>query len=234
MPHLPPAEMTEPKARPLERAWQVLRDPAEAWSLFRSYLGFGRRLRQIPVTNLTELANFIDSRASFVAQASLYGYLRTRAGQRYPQLFEDAGFIEAINIAKWQIWLACVADLSVYAGGLLYRAAPGANASLTPLILAAVEQILTRTGVPADAGPDFVAGSKDVRRRIVATEWSAIPDDGAAFTDSPPALIKWAPIVDQLKSLDEPIVINSIRFRWQEIRRDLRQSLRPDEVLRSA
>src|SRR5690606_14611445 len=112
----------QPKTRPLERVWHLLRDPAEAWVLFRSYLGFGRRLRQKPVTSLADLANFIDSRASFVAQASLYGYLRTRAGQRYPQLFENASFITAINIAKWQIWLACVSDLSVYAGGLLHQA----------------------------------------------------------------------------------------------------------------
>jgi hypothetical protein len=234
MPHLAPTEMTHSKTRPLERVWHLVRDPVAAWVLFRSYLGFGRPLRQLPIANPAELAGFIESRASFVAQTSLYGYLRTRAGQRYPQLFENASFITAINIAKWQIWLACVSDLTVYAGGLLHRAMPGASARLTPLLLAAVEEVFTRTGVPADAGPEFIAATEDVRRRIAATAWSMIPDDGEAFSESPQALIKWAPIVDQLKTLDEPIVINSVRFRWQEIRRDLRQSLRPEQILQSA
>jgi hypothetical protein len=52
--------------------------------------------------------------------------------------------------------------------------------------------------------------------------------------ESPPALVKWAPIIDELKRLDEAIVRNSVRFRWQEVRRDLRRDLDPAAVMASA
>jgi hypothetical protein len=225
--------MTSSAMQPLEKVWHLLRRPSEIWPLFRSYLGFGRRLRQEPVVDVTSLAQFLESRASFVAQTSLYGYLRTRAGQRYPQLFEDLHFVQAVNIAKWQIWLACLSDLSVYAGGLLTLSFPGKSEQVARLMSETVERVLAATGIPADSGPEFNPSAEAVRRRVATCDWRAIADDEGAFSESPAALIKWAPIVDQLKALDEPIVINSVRFRWQGIRRDLRESLRVETILES-
>jgi len=42
-------------------------------------------------------------------------------------LFETKEFLRSINIAKWQIWAACVSDLAVFSGGLLYREMPDAD-----------------------------------------------------------------------------------------------------------
>jgi hypothetical protein len=223
-------EQTDTAGVPLRRVIDLLRNPAEIWPTFRTYLGFGRRTRLDRITDLAGLQVFLETRASFVAQTSLYGYLRTRAGQRYPELFEDHGFIASINIAKWQVWLACLSDLSVYAGGLLAQA-PGATPRVGAAMLASVEAILDRTGIPADAGPDFAASAEGVRDRLRKCDWLTIGDGHAAFTESPPALIKWAPIVDNLKALDEPIVLNSVRYRWQEVRRDLRQCLDTAAIL---
>ena len=47
----------------------------------------------------------------------------------------------------------------------------------------------------------------------------------------PSALVEWAPIVDELKQMDEEIVINSVRFRWQKVRQDLREALDAGSVL---
>ena len=96
-----------------------------------------------------------------------------------------------------------------------------------------VEAILTETGVPADAGPDFAEAAQQVRARLALTDWAAVADDAGCFTESPPALVRWAPIIDDLKKLDEPIVLNSVRFRWQEVRRQFRQSLDAEAVLRA-
>jgi hypothetical protein len=49
--------------------------------------------------------------------------------------------------------------------------------------------------------------------------------DEAAFTESPAGLVRWAPVIDELKQLDEEIVRNSVRFRWQEVRRDFARHL---------
>lgn len=232
----PPGQRIVPRHVPEQREsfqWGSLR-PDRLWHTLRHYLGFARGSRAEPIRDAAALAGFIDTRASHVAQTSLYGYLRTRAGMRYPELFEDDPFVEGINIAKWQLWLACVSDLAIYAGSRLARHAPRETARVGALLQRIVDDILAATGVPAEAGGDFVAEAERVRDRIARTDWLAVGDHEDAFTESPGALVRWAPIVDELKALDEEIVRNSVRFRWQEIRRDLLRDLDADAVLASA
>ena len=70
-----------------------------------------------------------------------------------------------------------------------------------------------------------------MRERVARTDWLAVGDQEAAFTESPTALVRWAPIIDELKQLDEDIVRNSVRFRWQEVRRDFCADLDAHAVL---
>lgn len=215
----------------LAEGLRALGRPRDLWSTIRDYIGIGRRRRLEPIVDPEGLRQFLETRASHVAQTALYGYVRTRAGMRYPELFHDDGFVGSLNIAKWQMWLACLSDLAVYAGGLLVRERPEAGARAVALVRQAVAGILAGTGVPADGGPAFAETARAVLARIDGCDWASVPDDGAAFTESPPALVRWAPIVDELKELDEPIVLNSVRFRWQEVRRDLRQVLDAEALL---
>ncbi len=199
----------------------------------QEYLDPRRRRRLAPVRDGAELAQFLQTRSSYVAQMSLYGYLRTRAGMRYPELFDDDAFVGSINIAKWHVWLACLADLTVYAGGLLVLrgAAPEAAGRVAR---AAAEAVLAGTGVPEDAGGEFPEHARRVRARLADCDWARVTDGEGPFTESPPALVRWAPVVDELKELDAEIVQNSVRFRWQEVRRDLRRALDAEAVLASA
>ena len=206
--------------------------PRELLGLLRDYLGIGRRRRQEPLNSRSSLQRFIDTRASFVAQTSLYGYLRTRAGQRYPELFESDEFVGSINIAKWHVWLACLSDLAVYTGGLLVQRESGAKEQIARLILDLVDECITAAGSPDDAGDEFAAHARAVRARVADCRWDSVTDDEGPFSESPAALVQWAPIVEELKQLDDGIVRNSVRFRWQEIRRDLRRNLDAVAVLR--
>ncbi|MCL4801442.1 MAG: hypothetical protein KJ025_17760 [Burkholderiales bacterium] len=195
---------------------------------------FGReRVRGARIADPAALQEFIASRASYVAQTSLYGYLRTRAGQRSTELFSNDAFVVSINIAKWNLWLACVGDLAIYAGGLLARRAAG-RADVAPLMESILERLLAATGVPPEAGPEFAELADRVRARVAACDWRTVEDGEGPFVESPAALVRFAPIVDQLKALDEGIVRNSVRFRWQEVRRDLRRGLETDALLAHA
>ena len=81
------------------------------------------------------------------------------------------------------------------------------------------------------AVPLFADGAKAVRDRLSRCDWHAFDDDECAFTASPEALVRHAPIIPELMALDEEIVRNSVRFRWQEVRRELRATLDADTVL---
>lgn len=215
-----------PQNAAVQPIWVRVSDALRRW-----YLRW-RRLE--PVRDVAALRLFLQTRASHVAQMTLYGYLRTRAGTRFPELFENDAFVVSINIAKWHVWLACLADLAVYAGSLLRRNARTSPEEVGALMRRLVEEILAETGTPADAGPQYGAHVQRVRTRLALCEWNAPEDGGAAFTESPEALVHWAPIVDDLKALDAEIVRNSVRFRWHEVRRDLSHNLDPAAVLASA
>lgn len=206
----------------------------ELWDSFTDYLGLGRRRRSEPVVDRDGLQGFLESRASHVAQVSLYGYLRTRTGMRYPELFDDDPFVVSINIAKWQMWLACLSDLAVYTGGLLARHSTASTREVGRLMTEVVDAILTETGKPEDSDDTFLASADAVRARIAGCDWAQVTDGAGPFSESPNALVRWAPVVDEFKRLDGVIVKNSVRFRWQEVRRDLRRDLDPERVLESA
>jgi hypothetical protein len=208
--------------------WRTLARPVGLWRTIRGFLGAGPWKRGTPIVDRDGLQRFLDSRSSFVAQTSLYGYLRTRAGMRYSELFSNEDFARATDAAKWRVWLACLADLSVYAGGLVARRTRGDNGRIASLMNATVETILSANAAGIDP-----AHVQRVRARLALCDWAAVPDDATAFSDSPRTLIECAPVVDQLKQLDEEIVRNSVRFRWQEIRRELRRDLDAEALLAS-
>lgn len=196
----------------------------------REHLG-GSRRRSGPITDRDALAAFLDTRSNHMAQTSLYGYLRTRAGMRYPELFDDDPFVVSINIAKWNVWVACLSDLAVYSGGLLAR--NGDADAAGAVVSRIVERLIDKVGVPAEAGVDYPGQVARLRERLAGCDWAAVSDDETPFAESPDALVRWAPVIDELKALDAGIVRNSVRFRWQEVRRELRTCLDAGAVLRS-
>ena len=209
----------------------VLTGWRQRMSVLAEYLGAGGAGRKRTIADVAALRHFLDTRASHVAQTTLYGYLRTRAGTRHPVLFENDAFVVSINHAKWQMWLACLSDLSVFAGGLLAQRSGARAAAAGAAVRSAADEILSRTGTPDDSGPLFADGAVAVRNRLDRCRFDEVGDDESAFTASPEALVRHAPIIPELMALDEEIVRNSVRFRWQEIRRELRAMLDADAVL---
>ncbi len=212
-------------SRAAELARRLRSGAADLGGMLRDYFGIGSLVKPEPIADAAALRRFLESRASFIAQTSLYGYLRTRAGMRYPALFDDDAFVAAIDIAKWHMWLACLSDLTVYAGGLLAQRNAMPHAQLDAFMKVQLDAILDDTGLPEGADAEFPAHAQRVRERIATTRWHTVSDDEQPFSESPTALVRWAPIVENLKRLDEEIVRNSVRFHWQEIRRDLRKLL---------
>ena len=203
------------------------------WQNLGELLGIGRRRREAPVGDVDALAEFISTRASHVAQASLYGYLRTRAGTRFPQMFENPDLLTSINIAKWHVWLACVSDLCVYSGQYLAQSEPFDAERVAAVLPDTLRRVLDDAGEPDEAGPDFAAARNRVLQRVDACDWRRERDDDSVFSASPEALFQWAPIAEELKDRDESIVRNSVRFRWIEVRRSVRRLYDPEALSRA-
>ena len=61
-----------------------------------------------------DLQNFIQERSAHVTQTTLYGYLKTRMGHKFTFMVTDDEFSKSINIAKWNIYVVAISDLTFY------------------------------------------------------------------------------------------------------------------------
>lgn len=190
---------------------------------------FAARRETGPIATRDELAQFVSTRSAFVAQKKLYGYLKTRMGTRYPSMFEDDTFVTSVNIAKVHVFAACLSDMSVHAAG---RVLAGAGRDFDPGALAryTFERGIADNEAAGHSDQEEAEWRREFAERLEATNWPNVAAGSDCFTRSPKALVRWAPIADELKRYDREIVENSIRFAWAEFTRDLRQRLDAPQI----
>lgn len=183
-----------------------------------------------PVRSCADFEYFLATRSAFIAQKTLYGYVKTRMGMQYPTLFKDDVFIASINIAKWQVYASCLSDLSIFMAARVYTKTGDAKEASSVALESFNAVIKDRF-----ANPEFAGNIHELleafERRLALVDWNYCIEGEGAFKESPVALIRWAPIEDQLKKYDTEIVRNSIRFQWQRVRHDFIQVFNADAFL---
>ena len=177
-----------------------------------------------PISSISSLNEFIETRAAHVAQTSLYGYLKNRMGTRYPEHFQDDAFVVSINQAKWRVYAACLSDLTIFSTGYcLDGSKEDAEGLARHLFAQALNNSFTDDDA-VEARPDAEAA---FNTRLGFVDWSLAGKGETAFSQSPIDLVKWAPVTEEFKQQDSEIVMNSIRFRWREVREQLRKRAVP-------
>ena len=194
------------------------------WRKVAALLGMGRD--KAPVDSVAALEEFLASRSAYVAQKTLYGYVKTRMGTRYVIMFDDEKIVASLNIAKLNVFAACLSDLTVYAvaaraarRGGRQRRARGAGAAL-----------LSRR--PCAKTPARRRRNSPRRRRSTNSSAGSAKPTGARARGgrrisraARAALVRWAPIADKLKRLDSEVVENSVKFAWRDIREQFNKRL---------
>lgn len=166
------------------------------------------------------LCRFVSTRAAFIAQKTLYGYVKTRMGTRYPSMFEDDLFIGSVNIAKMHVFAACLSDLALFAVARGLEGMPGDDRLRSGLVSDCFRRGLAENEDPSVA-PEYFSPQDavaDFERRLAFWDWRDGPKGADIFVESPAALYRWAPIADELKRFDREIVENSVRYAWHEVR----------------
>ena len=187
-----------------------------------------------PIATISDYIAYADKQAAFVSQVSLYTYIKTRAGTQWPKLFEDETYLVSMKIARWHIFGASVADLALYLGAMMVKrnaATPDQAIKISEYVITSILENYDQDDIPAK---DFKAMMKEGLGRCKKADWLDLAEGPNAFQSSADALIRWTPIADELKDLDEEIVRNSIHMRWINVRRDIKDTLDADAVLASA
>ena len=161
------------------------------------------------ISSKEDLENFVQERSAHVTQTTLYGYLKTRIGTRYAIMVEDEKFSDSINIAKWNIYVTAISDLTFYVFSYLIDKKNLKKNDAEEIFLNIINKELENgldKNIYENVKNEFILKSKNI-------DWHNYYQKNP-FKESGLALYKWSPIADELKVLDKEIVLNSIKLKW--------------------
>lgn len=192
---------------------------------------FAERFDRSAIDSVDGLGRFIGTRAAYIAQTSLYGYLKTRMGTSFQRHFEDDEFSRVIRASAIRLFYSCLSDLTVFA----VATARTTGTSLTNETAVALARSCFHDGLARGLDGNELAlvppeVFSDFEGRLAATDWDGAAHREAAFGGSVADLIRFAPVIDQYKALDQEVVTNSIRFRWRDVREGLRKRIDGDAI----
>ena len=169
------------------------------------------------INSTEDLQNFVQERSAHVTQTTLYGYLKTRIGTRFAIMVEDEKFSNSINIAKWNIYVAAISDLTLYVFSYLVDKKNLKQNDAEEIFINIINNELKNgldEKIYENAKKEFISKVKSVNWRRFHSE--------DPFKDSGLALYNWSPIADELKVLDKEIVLNSIKLKWNLVENEFK------------
>jgi len=171
------------------------------------------------IKNIEDLTLFIQKKSAWVSQVTLYNYLKTRMGTKWVLHFDDEVFLTSINKAKWNIYSIALQDLTFYSLSYLsvffnYQETSRANNIY--------ENILNKeseNGMPQEV---ILRAKEKFSERLNKIDWNTYYKSWP-FNESALTLYDWAPIADELKTLDRKIVLNSMILKWDNIKEEFKK-----------
>ena len=168
------------------------------------------------IKNLDHLEEFIQTKSAWVTQVTLYNYLKTRMGTRYVLHFENDVFMGSVNLAKWNIYSVSLQDLTFYTLSYL-------NVNFNFQEISKAKEIFNKilddeisNKMPLEI---IETARKSFDERLEKINWNEYHQD-LPFNPSALSLYKWAPIAEELKTLDRQIVLNSMILKWDIIKKE--------------
>ena len=169
------------------------------------------------INSKEDLQNFVQERSAHVTQTTLYGYLKTRIGTRYAIMVEDEKFSESINIAKWNIYVTAISDLTLYVFSYLVDKKNLKQNDAEKIFVNIINKEL-KNGLDEKI---YENAKKEFILKLKSINWQKFHSENP-FKDSGLALYNWSPIADELKVLDKEIVLNSIKLKWNLVENEFK------------
>ena len=173
------------------------------------------------IKTLDELEEFIQTKSAWVSQVTLYSYLKTRMGTRYVLHFDNDEFMKSVNEAKWNIYSIALQDLTFFTFSYLqvnfnYQESQNAKEIFNKIL---DDEISNK--MPLDI---IEKAKKNFDERLQKLNWENYYKD-LPFNPSALSLYEWAPIADELKTLDRKIVLNSVILKWDVVKKEFNERI---------
>jgi len=161
------------------------------------------------IKSKSDLQKFIQQRSAHVTQNTLYGYLKTRMGHKFTVMVDDEIFSKSINLAKWNIYMVALADCTFYTFSYLINEKNLKENDCKEIYLNIIEKE-KENGLSDEI---YQKAKQNFLNRFEKINFNKYYSENP-FKESCLALYEWAPIADELKTLDKEIVLNSMRLKW--------------------
>ena len=168
------------------------------------------------IKNIEDLTLFIQKKSAWVSQVTLYNYLKTRMGTKWVLHFDDEKFLSSINKAKWNIYSVALQDLTFYSLSYLNVFYDYQEINRAKEIYEEILNKEFKNGMPEKI---ILRAKEKFEERLQKIDWG-IYYKSWPFNESALALYEWAPIADELKTLDRKIVLNSMILKWENIQNE--------------
>ena len=188
---------------------------------FKTYL-FAMFKAFIPkkkIKNLDELEQFIQTKSAWATQVTLYNYLKTRMGTRYVLHFDNDVFMASLDIARWNIYSVALQDLTLFTFSYLKVNFNYQNINQSKEIFFKILDSESSNKMPVDI---IEEAKKTFNERLKNINWETYYKD-LPFNPSALSLYKWAPIAEELKTLDRKIVLNSMILKWDNVEKEFKE-----------
>ena len=193
------------------------------WNDFKIYLFalFKAFIPKKKIKNLDDLEEFIQAKSAWVTQVTLYGYLKTRMGTRYVLHFENDEFMSSVNLAKWNIYAVALQDLTFFTISYLKANHHYNEISNAKEIFLKILDDEISNKMPLDI---IDKAKKNFNERYQKINWESYYND-LPFNPSALSLYEWAPIAEDLKTLDRKIVLNSVILKWDIVKKEFKERI---------
>ena len=171
------------------------------------------------IRNLDELEHFIQTKSAWVTQVTLYSYLKTRMGTRYVLHFDNDVFMSSLDIARWNIYSVALQDLTLFTFSYLKVNFNYQNINQSKEIFFKILDSESSNKMPVDI---IEEAKKTFNERLQNINWETYYKD-LPFNPSALSLYKWAPIAEELKTLDRKIVLNSMILKWDNVEKEFKE-----------
>ena len=135
-------------------------------------------------------------------------------GTKWVLHFDDEKFLSSINIAKWNIYSVALQDLIFYSLSFLHVFHNYKETNKAKEIYYNILEKEFSNGMPEEI---ISSGKKKFEERLNKIDWEVYYKSWP-FNESALTLYEWAPISDDLKTLDKKIVLNSMILKWDNIK----------------
>ena len=186
------------------------------FSLFKAFLP------KKNIANLDDLESFIQSKSAWVSQVTLYSYLKTRMGTRYVLHFENDKFMNSVNLAKWNIYAVALQDLTFFIFSYLKVNSNYQDVDKAKEIFKKILDDETTNKMPLDI---IENAKKNFDEKLQNINWDRHYNN-LPFNPTALSLYKWAPIADELKTLDRKIVLNSVILKWDTVKKEFKERIK--------